>query len=280
MSDFVRTLLWLQLVTFGASHAVELPDHSPVPGGVAVIKLPADDSDGPRAFFGERRVMIIGDGGLWHAVVGIPLDTSPGQHELLVELSPNEAVTLDFIVEAKEYETQRLTITNRRQVNPNDQDLERITKERAKINAALSVWSETNPIDMVFGIPVDGRESSPFGLRRFFNDQPRRPHSGLDIAAPQGTSIRAPAEGTVVDTGDFFFNGRTVFIDHGQGLVTMYCHLSEIAVAPGQRLEPGEVIGQVGATGRVTGPHLHWSVSLNRAMVDPSLFLEAAAPSE
>jgi murein DD-endopeptidase MepM/ murein hydrolase activator NlpD len=123
-------------------------------------------------------------------------------------------------------------------------------------------------------LPVTAPVSSPFGLRRFFNEQPRKPHSGLDLAAAEGTPISAPASGKITDTGDFFFNGNTVFIDHGQGLVTMYCHLSKIDVEPGQTVNTGDIIGAVGKTGRVTGAHLHWSVSLNNTRIDPTLFLD------
>ena len=122
--------------------------------------------------------------------------------------------------------------------------------------------------------PKAGKFINSFGRKRFFNNEERAPHSGLDIPAPIGQKVVAPADGIVVQTGDYFFNGKTVLIDHGQGLISMFCHLSKIEVSKGQHITQGELLGLVGNTGRVTGPHLHWVMSLNDARVDPQLLLK------
>lgn len=254
--------------------AQDLPASSPTPGGIAVVYLgPADTAGTVRAFFGERRVMVTGHGGRLFAIVGIALDTEPGTATLLLDHDGRDS-EVPFEISDRSYETQHITVANRRQVDPNPDDLERIGTEKKRIDAALRAWSDSAP-QLNLLLPVEGRRSSAFGLRRFFNEQPRRPHSGIDIAAASGTPIRAAAAGRIVETGDFFFNGKTVFIDHGQGLVTMYCHMDEIDVAVGEMIARGAIIGAVGSSGRVTGPHLHWSVSLNGAMVDPDLLLDS-----
>ena len=247
-------------------------DHAPVPGGIAAVRLPAD-VDPASVRYEQRRVLITRRKDDTYAIVGLALGVRPGTYYLEAKTLANKPLRLAFQVRDKVYETQRITIKDKRKVNPEKRDLERIKRDQKQIGAALGHWSDSTAVTLDFLKPVDGPLSSPFGLRRYFNEQPRKPHSGLDIAADEGTPIRAPAPGTVIDTGEFFFNGNTVFIDHGQGLITMYCHMSRIDVRPGQRVAAGEVIGAVGKTGRVTGPHLHWSVSLNNARVDPLLFL-------
>jgi murein DD-endopeptidase MepM/ murein hydrolase activator NlpD len=223
--------------------------------------------------------MVLANGSAYTAVVGLPLSTKPGTHTLKVKDASGKVTNRQFTVTDKTYQSQHLTIKNKRMVNPEKRDMERIGREQRQIKKALAAWNEQSPETLRFLLPVEGPMSSPFGLRRFFNEQARRPHSGLDLAAAEGTPIKAPASGRIADTGDFFFNGNTVFIDHGRGLVTLYCHLSRIDVEPGQQVASGEVIGAVGKTGRVTGAHLHWGVSLNDARVDPMLFLKQLPPA-
>lgn len=256
-----------------ASPAYAVPLERAVPGGVVFVTLPASNT-APIVRFGKYRVPVVPRDNTWVAVVGIPLASAVGEQTLEVEV-PGQPTRIAFAIQDKQYRTQHLKVPNQRHVEPAPDDLKRIETDQARTEAALSRYSEMGMLDFDLIVPVPGKRSDSFGSRRVFNGQPRNPHAGMDIPAPKGTPIKSPANGEVVDTGDFFFNGNTVFIDHGYGLVTLYCHLDSIGVKPGQRVRKGEVIGKVGATGRVTGPHLHWGVSLNRAMVDPALFLGA-----
>jgi murein DD-endopeptidase MepM/ murein hydrolase activator NlpD len=252
--------------------AATLPKEQRTPGGVAIVPL-GKAANAPTVMFGDYRVAVAPREDGWVAIVGIPLSVKPGMQRLRVTESDKER-TVTFAVKDKRYRTQHLKIENDRQVNPTAEDLERIDGERTRIEAALSAHSATDAPTFALRSPVNGTRSDSFGFRRVFNGEPRNPHSGMDIAAPTGTPIRSPAAGTVIEIGDFFFNGNSVFVDHGAGLVTMYCHLSKIAVRTGDRLATGDLLGEVGATGRVTGPHLHFGVALNRAMVDPALLLQ------
>jgi len=263
----------LTLLAVGSACAADLPRESRVPGGLAYIEIPGGETP-PVATFEGHRTAVIRREDRWVAVVGIPLSAETGAATLLIQ-SPEGTIKVPFRIGEKQYRTQHLTIKNPRQVNPNPADLERIAAETSRSDAALSLFTTDGATELRLQAPVPGIRSDSYGSRRYFNGQPRKPHSGMDIAAAKGTPIRSPAAGTVVEAGNFFFNGNTLYIDHGHGLVTMYCHLDTVQVKVGDRLESGQVIGTVGATGRVTGPHLHWGVALNRAMVDPALFLAA-----
>jgi murein DD-endopeptidase MepM/ murein hydrolase activator NlpD len=263
----------LLLLSAAATAAPDAPiSPSPVPGGIAVLALDGDER--PVARYDGKRVMVIGEPGNWSAVIGLPLSAKPGQHALEVEMYGFREVR-NFNVEKKDYAVQHVSIKDERKVNPPPEDMKRIDRETVELNEAKSSWSDVSAPPLVLSLPVKGEWSAVFGLRRIFNDQPRQPHSGIDIAAPEGMPVLAAAGGRVVNTGDYFFNGNTVFIEHGQGLITMYCHLSRIEVKAGAEVAPGETIGMVGSTGRATAPHLHWGVLLNQTSVDPSLFLQS-----
>lgn len=261
-------LLFISFNSFATTLA--LPTESTVPGGIAIIDI--NTKEKPEAWFYDHKVMVVGNPKDWKAIVGIPLSAKVGLHEILIKNNEIET-NYKFEITDKEYEAQYLTIKNKRKVNPNKQDMSRIVKEKELISKAKLHWSENENITLSFIKPAKGPYSSPFGLKRFFNKQPRKPHSGLDIAAPKGSPIIAPADGIVINTGNYFFNGNTVFLDHGQGLITMYCHLDSISIKEGTNVKTGDIIGNVGLTGRVTGAHLHWSVILNNVTVDPILFL-------
>lgn len=301
--------------TVSRSQAIlPFPMSRAVPGGVAVVPLGAARR-APKAIWNGIPVLVTGSSSGWFAVLGIPLhtlqdrlvlevqDTVPGATRAGNQAStrdkgkardvettapagkvPSEASStglrrIDVPVRPYQYAEQHLKVAPG-QVTLSKEVLSRHLRERKQSTRVMSTWSEPVPASLQLRQPVPGVRSSSFGLRRFFNGQSRNPHGGMDIAAPVGTPVKAAAPGVVIDTGDYFFNGNTVWVDHGAGLLTMYCHLDRIRARVGQRVRTGDVIGTVGKTGRVTGPHLHWSVCLNRTMVDPALFLKAEQPKK
>lgn len=248
--------------------------HKPVPGGVAVVSLP-EQAEAPRAQYLDQPLLVIReDGKRWIAIAGIPLTAKPGTDH--IELADGQR--LAFNITNRKYPEQHIKLQNQQHVTPDPAHLKRIQRELDEQISAYKTFSPRQPSNLLLDRPVEGRLSSAFGLRRFFNGEERNPHSGLDFAAPTGTSIKAPAAGQVILVGDYFFNGKTVFVDHGQGLISMFCHLSAIDVKVGDEVARGEHVGKVGATGRATGPHLHWNVSLNNTRVDPSIFIGAFMP--
>ncbi|GMR20501.1 MAG: M23 family metallopeptidase [Gammaproteobacteria bacterium] len=275
LSRILLTLLTLSgAFSSRVSEAIALPSHSPVPGGVVVISIYESHRAQPHAFFEGRRVLVTENNGRWFAVIGLPLDIAAGTHQAYAVTASGLQTELAFTVQGKKYPQQRLRVKNKRHVNPDPDQLARIIREQRIIKGTLKIWTDTvNLSSLKFDLPVNGRISSRFGLRRFFNGESRKPHSGLDIAATKGSPIKAPANGIVIDTGSYYFNGNSVFIDHGQNLITFYNHLDRTDVKVGDRLQRGQVLGYIGNSGRATGPHLHWGVSLNDARVDPELFL-------
>ena len=243
-----------------------------VPGGVAEIAVAAAGAPRPEVRFGGRPVLLQQRKTGWYALVGLPLDTPVGEQKLDIGLNDSSR-PLPFQVAAKDYPVQKLKIANQKMVTPDPEQLARINAERDRQISIRSQFREIPVSRTDLNLPANGRLSSRFGLRRVFNGEARAPHTGLDVAVPTGTPIRAPADGVVTLVDDFYFNGKTVFVDHGQSFVSMVCHLDKASVEAGQTVRRGEVIGQSGSSGRATGPHLHWSVYLNGAAVDPALFI-------
>jgi len=274
----IATLAALAWARPGAVRAASwVPAAAPVPGGVAIVALGAASRARPAASYGGRPVLVLAQGASWVAVVGIGLAADPKQRpSLSVKDADGRTRNVAFRLQAKQYAEQRLTVAPKH-VDLSPEDIARYERERVHLGEVLHRFSAARePATLQLVVPTSGPRSSSFGLRRVFNGQARNPHSGMDIAAPTGTPVACAAAGEVIDTGDYFFNGNTVIVDHGQGFLTLYCHLSEIDAAVGTVLDAGAPIGKVGATGRVTGAHLHFSVYLNTQAVDPALFLPPA----
>jgi murein DD-endopeptidase MepM/ murein hydrolase activator NlpD len=255
--------------TLSSAHA--LPREAAVPGGIALVRL-GNGAERPRAWFGARRVAVLRDGKEWVALVGLPLALAPGEHALRVQAGGGEGMK-PVRVGARHYPTQRITVPDQRKVEPTPGDMLRIEREQRRIDAIKALFRDEPEVELAFRAPAQGRLSGNFGLRRIINGLERMPHAGIDFAVPLGTPVAAAAAGVVVETGDFFFNGNSVYIDHGQGIVTLYCHLERAEVRAGERVAAGQRIGRSGNTGRSSGPHLHWTVLANGAAVDPRLFL-------
>jgi len=221
----------------------------------------------------SQEIHMASDNAGWFALLRVDLDVKPGPYEVdaVFRYAGNrqERRTLALTVTPKAYPTTRLTVEPKYvELSPENQ--QRAAQDRKRIDAAYATTAAEPYWSDAFIVPVAGVSGGRnFGHRRVFNDQPRAPHSGTDLTAATGTEVRATNRGRVLLTGEFFFNGNAVFVDHGMGVLSMYLHLSSILVAQGQLLERGELLGLAGATGRVTGPHLHWGVKVTGARVDP-----------
>jgi murein DD-endopeptidase MepM/ murein hydrolase activator NlpD len=248
-----------------------------VPGGVARLHLGAADQ-APQATLDGRRLLVRNERSEWIAYAGVALSAKP-KSRLAVEVAHADGrrQTIQVRIVDKKYQTQQITVAPDQADLP-DTQLPRYEEERAHLQKVLRTYSDQLPGSLALLQPVPGRRSGSFGLRRVINGKPRSPHGGMDIAAPEGTPVIAAIAGRVLDAGEYLFLGRTVVLDHGQGMLTLYSHLSAIDVKAGDAVGLGMTIGKVGATGRATGPHLHFSVYLNAASVDPAIFLPRVDP--
>jgi len=267
----LQTITLTMTLLIGSESVKASPEQELVPGGIALLPLP-DYQTGTKVYFNDNRVAIFSNKNTWFAMAGIGLSTAPGNYAFSINQPDGTTQQSKITIKHKKYDEQHLTIKNKRKVNPNKQDTDRIIAESKRKKKAKTQYSATHPqIDFIW--PTTGRISSIFGLRRFFNEQERNPHNGLDIATKEGTPIKTTADGIIIESGDFFFSGNMVFIDHGQGIISLYAHMSKIAVKTGDIVKQGDIIGSVGQTGRATGPHLHFAIIANHQLIDPILML-------
>jgi murein DD-endopeptidase MepM/ murein hydrolase activator NlpD len=247
--------------------------NTPIPGGIAVIDFESNHAN-PKASYNKVPLYVqhIKDQH-YQVLVGIPLMEKLGKKTIKVQDFSTRL--FDFEVTEQAYTEQHITLKGKKKkyVNPNLMHMDRIKKERPILSSARKVFSDKNLSNGLFIRPVDGITTSPFGLKRFYNGEARRPHTGLDYAGDIGTPIKAPADGKVILVGEFFFNGNAVFLDHGQGLISVYIHMNNRLVKQSQLVKQGDPIGTIGQTGRTTGPHLHWGVYLNQTVINPNLLL-------
>lgn len=272
---FLPVAMVAAMVATSAVHAGALPRESRVPGGVALLNVgdaaepkPVVTRDGVRLWVGRQ-------GRHWMAAVGLPLSLAPGEHQVDVQSADGATRPVAFTVRAKNYPVQHVTLRDQAMVEPPPDIVARIERESVHLKAVRSQWRETGETSAAFVQPAKGRLSGRFGGSRVFNGKPRAPHAGLDVAVMTGTAVLAPADGVILDIGDYYFCGKTMFIDHGNGLLSLFCHLSDWNAKVGDSVRQGQPVARSGATGRASGPHLHWSVYLNGTSVEPELFLPA-----
>jgi murein DD-endopeptidase MepM/ murein hydrolase activator NlpD len=243
-------------------------------GKIATVE---GDLDGTTIYFYEQ------GGGVLAGIVGVDLASLPGEHRLRVLIKAPEGRSFEqafqVLVHAGEFEVQRLSVSGE-MVDFTEEIYQRYLAERKEIKRVFNQVRMQRLWHHPFIRPVEGEITSAFGLRRILNDQERSPHNGVDIRAPEGTEVCACNDGIVVFAQELYLEGKTIIMDHGFGLYSIYMHLSEMRVKEGEAVGIGDCIGLVGATGRVTGPHLHWGVKLLGARVNPYSLLMAVPPGE
>jgi murein DD-endopeptidase MepM/ murein hydrolase activator NlpD len=251
-------------------------------GQIIVVKVPTDDAAARvQGKFLGRSISFFPDTRLeepkgFVGLLGIDLQDEPGTHELAVEMNTADqrrTVTYRVTIVKEKFHVEHLKLPKDK-VDLDDKAVARWKAEQEQVKTALATDSQTKLWQTDFVEPVNGKRTGIFGSVRIMNGQARNPHNGEDISAPLGTDVLAMNDGVVRLTVDHFFSGQGIFVDHGLGFYSMYFHLSEVLVKDGDRVKAGQLIGKVGATGRATGPHLHWGVKLNGARVNPYALLD------
>ncbi|HEX8031102.1 MAG TPA: M23 family metallopeptidase [Vicinamibacterales bacterium] len=275
----VATLFMLAVIRAdGAQATAPMRARTLQPGEVVVLTSIGDArSESVRVHAFKHWFPAYQEGEAWSAMIGIDLDTRPGTYQIEVESRVDGQIvhqSYPLQVQAKNFRTRRLTV-NEAFVTPPKSEEARIEREAALL---AETWTSTSAVRLwttTFVRPVPQAANSAFGTRSIFNGKPRNSHGGADFLSPAGTPIHAPNAGRIAVARDLYFSGNTVIIDHGLGVFSTMAHLSRIDVREGDAVVPGQILGLVGATGRVTGPHLHWAVRVGDARVDPLSLLWA-----
>ena len=252
----------------------QFPTNSPYPGGVLSIDIKNKDFDSNTKINIEGLTSSICKHSLYQSkiFIPIPLDFKSEKVDVMqgsILLSSNKIFN-------KNYRESRITISNNDYVSPGEELQPRIRREYGLSQEAKNTFTPIKLKDWAMIEPSKGQISSEFGVRRFINNQPRNRHSGMDIAAPEGSEVSAPLSGEIIIASNFFYKGNVIYINHGGGLVSSYSHLSLIKIKNGDEVKKGDLIGLIGQTGRVTGPHLHWEVYLMGVAINPEIFLNSS----
>jgi len=246
-----------------------------IQGDVAHVTLAASDEAPSLYCFGSKWPVKADGNGQWQGWIGVDLKQKPGPYQILWKGSEGQ-VSQQLEVLKGEFRISHIQVARKMAVFDKP-TLTRIRSEVTALKATYGIKVDAAPAISMDGMPIKGIISTPFGAQRYVNGEPRSPHSGLDIAAPAGTPVHAPLAGKVLLVAAMYLNGNTVAIGHGNGLVSVYSHMRSTAVHEGDWLDVGSLIGKVGATGRATGPHLHWGIRFYNARVNPDSLLKHAA---
>lgn len=260
-----------------ASFVVSMPA-AVFQGEIAELEVSGAELTAVEGRFGKEKIPFYrNDRGNFAALLGIDLEAKPGPAKIHIKSAARTGASretqIPLAIKAKSFPQEEFSVAPEfDQLTP--EVLERVRREQEQFARAFSISAPARLWERPFMMPVAMEVSSPFGYRRVINGTPRAPHTGVDLRAPMGTEVAAANNGRVALLGDFFFTGKTVVLDHGGGLYTLYFHFSDFKVSQGAEVHKGDVLGLSGMTGRVTGPHLHWSARLNGARIDPFELIE------